>query len=161
MDTPPAALPTAPQTVLTAIVDNDFHYARTAEEIVDLVSLVVDVAHPDRASLLYLWDRPCRSGLHHHGGEGEYPGHQLRVVTDPASGWGAVNFVDTDDLSDASDSLNTEPGEAPELPFDPEGGSFFPASASIPLGLVRAAVAEFAVTGRRPGCLAWQPARLV
>ena len=143
--------------VLTAIVDNDFHYARTADEIADLVRLVVDVAHPDWASLLYLWDRPCRSGLH-HGGEGAYPEHQLRVVTDPAAGWGAVNFVDSDD---ASDSRNPDPGEAPALPFDPVGGSFFPASATVPLELVRAAVAEFAVTGRRPSRLSWQPARLI
>ncbi|WP_374118859.1 Imm1 family immunity protein [Allokutzneria sp. A3M-2-11 16] len=58
-------------------------------------------------------------------------------------------------------STEAQRGDVPQLLFDLVGGSLFPVSATVRLDRVRAAVAEFAVTGRRSSCLSWQPARLV
>ncbi|WP_086821620.1 Imm1 family immunity protein [Allokutzneria sp. NRRL B-24872] len=143
--------------ILTAIIDNTFHYARTPDEVAEINRLVVDVAHPGWASLLYLWDRPCRSVAHHHVEDNVYPEHQMRVYTDPAAGWGAINFLDE---TSSWDTHNAEPPADLELWFDPAGGSLFPATAAVPLDAVRVAVAEFTATGQRPKSIHWQPGRL-
>lgn len=153
---------TAAGLVVSALVDNDMRYARTDEEIDELVRVVVDEPHPGWASLLYVWDRPCRSWR--QGSEPAYPRHRLRVTTDPASGWGAVQWSGPDgDRVTAWDSYNPAvPDDAPTLWFDPSGGSEWRRTALMPLPLVRIAVQEYLASGgRRPHRVRWQRAYLV
>ncbi|GAA3988569.1 hypothetical protein GCM10022247_03850 [Allokutzneria multivorans] len=145
--------------ILTAIIDNRFVYARTEEEKAEVLARVIDVEHPQWASLLYLWDRPCRSVRAHDVEENEFPRHQMRVYTLPEDGWGAINFADEES---AWDTFNPDtPAETPTSYFDPGHGTEFDRSATIPLELVRKAVTEFASTGKLPMCVNWQPARLI
>ncbi|MCP3802567.1 Imm1 family immunity protein [Allokutzneria sp. A3M-2-11 16] len=145
--------------ILSAIIDNRFVYARTGAEKAEVIDRVVDDAHPRWASLLYLWDRPCRSMRAHDVEENEFPRHQMRVHTSPEEGWGAINFSDEEAAWDTHNPA--VPDEAPPMYFDPGHGTEFDRSATIRLDLVRAAVREFTVTGARPTCVAWQAARLI
>ncbi|WP_086821032.1 Imm1 family immunity protein [Allokutzneria sp. NRRL B-24872] len=145
--------------ILTAIIDNRFVYASTEHEIAEVIRTVIDVPHPVWTSQLYLWDRPCRSMLHHRIDDEEFPEHQLRVSTNPETGWGALNYYGDEDVWD---SLNPNPSaDAPELWFDPTSGARFRRNAALPLADVREAVREFTKTGSRPTRVTWQVAERV
>ncbi|MFB9908841.1 Imm1 family immunity protein [Allokutzneria oryzae] len=145
------------EVVLSAILDNHMRHARTPEEIAEVVREAVDVTHPLWPTLLYLWDRPCTT--FQDDGEHAFPGHQLRVSTDPESGWGALNFVLADEeAGGAWNTLNPEPAEtAPELVFDVDAEHHFERTAALPLDTIREAVTEFTTTGERPTSVLWQP----
>ncbi len=142
-------------TVVTAVFHHVLRYARTPDEIDELVRTAVDDP-PLQPAELCTWDRPCRSWRDEVGQA--FPGHKLRVCTTPATGWGAVSYHNgTPGKQDLADSYNPDAREdTPALLFDPEGDLWFPASASLPLDQVRQAVAEYCRTGRRPQCIQWQ-----
>ena len=153
---------TAAGLVVSALVDNDMRYARTDEEIDELVRVVVDEPHPGWASLLYVADRPCRTWDHEDGPW--YPHLQLRVTTDPDTGWGAVQWLGPDgDRVTAWDSYNPAvPDDAPTLWADPSVPVEWRRSALVPLPLVRIAVREYLTSGgRRPSAVRWQRAERV
>ncbi|GAA4013113.1 hypothetical protein GCM10022247_39680 [Allokutzneria multivorans] len=149
------------EAVLSAVLDNHMRYARSSEEITALVRQAVDVVHPDWPTLLYLWDRPCTS--EEDDGEEGYPGHQLKVSTDPANGWGALHFItENPDAVQAWETLNPEPSDAaPELLFDAAADSVFGREAALPIETIRVAVTEFVATGQRPESVRWQPSMRV
>ncbi|SDK29701.1 Immunity protein Imm1 [Actinopolyspora mzabensis] len=137
-------------TVVTAILGREFHYARTTEEINEIIDAVLATPH----SQVYAWDRPCRESS--DGASDEFPPHRLRISTHPG-GWASVNYHDgTPEHQDLADSYNPTTEDTPSLLFDPEGDLWFPASASLPLVQARQAIAEYCRTGQRPGCIHWQ-----
>ncbi|PKW14143.1 Imm1 family immunity protein [Saccharopolyspora spinosa] len=145
------------QTVVTAVFHHIFRYARTADEITELTRVIVEQP-PEPVCEVYVWDRPCRSFREEDGPA--FPGTgRLRVTSNPASGWAALNYMHPGSPDGALvDSLNPDFTEdTPALLFDPEGDLWFPASASLPLEKVREAVAEYCRTGARPMCVQWQP----
>ncbi|WP_019856328.1 Imm1 family immunity protein [Actinopolyspora mortivallis] len=142
---------TTPFPVVTGILGHRFHYARTPEEITEIIDAVLDTPH----SQVYSWDRPCRQS--DDGAGDEFPPHRLRISTHP-EGWAAISYHDgTPEQQDLADSYNPHATEdTPPLLFDPEGQLFFPATASIPLDQARHALTEYCHTGRRPTCIHWQ-----
>ncbi|WP_245556211.1 Imm1 family immunity protein [Actinopolyspora mortivallis] len=123
-------------TVVTAVFHDTFHYARTPDELNELVRTIMSEP-PRPVCEVYVWDRPCRSfredgGLEFHEG-------RLRVSVGPLDGWAALNYVDPDAPDGALvDSYNPDNTDCllPLLPFGPEDIDF-PASASIPLHQAR------------------------
>ncbi|WP_229679738.1 Imm1 family immunity protein [Saccharopolyspora thermophila] len=102
---------------------------------------------------VYLWDRPCRSFRDPDGPAFSDSG-RLRVSTNPAIGWGALNYQGPD--ANLSDSYNPDASEhSLVLPLDTDGIDF-PRLASLPLDQVREAVAQYCRTGLRPTCVQWQ-----
>ncbi|GAA0518375.1 hypothetical protein GCM10011581_22780 [Saccharopolyspora subtropica] len=142
--------------VVTGILGREWRYARTPDEIRDLVEAIVS-EKPRQFSQVYVWDRPCRQSK--DGTINEFPDHRLRVTTYSQDGWGAVNWMHPGAPDGAlADSRNPDATEdTPPLLSDPEGDLWFPASASLPLEKVREAVAEYCRTGARPTCVQWQP----
>ncbi|SFS96037.1 Imm1 family immunity protein [Saccharopolyspora flava] len=141
-------------TVITAIVHNDYRYARTGAEVERLLDDIITTTS-DWASLLYASDRPFADD------SDVRPIRQLRVSVE--TGWGALNFVNevkTDDTHGTWDSWNSKPPvHTPNIWFDPGTPTAFPTSAALPIALVRQAMSEFCRTGVRPECVRWQPAR--
>ncbi|WP_019856424.1 Imm1 family immunity protein [Actinopolyspora mortivallis] len=143
------------QTVVTAILGHEFHYARTAEETAELVEAVLRT----RYSQVYVWDRPCLS-FRDEGGP-SFPHARLRITADADNGWAALSHMDARPEAidgEAADSHNPQAtADTPALLFDPEGDLWFPASASIPLEQARQAITEYCRTKARPTSIAWQP----
>ncbi|AUS79490.1 hypothetical protein C1701_15305 [Actinoalloteichus sp. AHMU CJ021] len=142
--------------VVTAIIDNVWHYARTEGERTALVRAVVDEPHPAGPSLLYVWDRPAAQGAGHEA----WPEWQLRVSTVPDQGVGALNWAGDSPDGDLGPWDTYNPGAdlgGSALLFDESAPLFFPLSATLALQDVRRAVTEHLRTGRRPECVQWQP----
>ncbi|MCP2329750.1 Imm1 family immunity protein [Actinoalloteichus caeruleus] len=142
--------------VVTAIIDNVRHYARTEGERTALVRAVVDEPHPAGPSLLYVWDRPAGQGAGHEA----WPEWQLRVSTVPDQGVGALNWAGDSPDGDLGPWDTYNPGAdlgGSALLFDESAPLFFPLSATLALQDVRRAVTEHLRTGRRPECVQWQP----
>lgn len=94
------------------------------------------------------------------GASGHAVDHQLRVVTDPTAGWGALNFLEctTPAFWQGWNSCNVHPdNQAPQLPFG-QGGLVFPRNAALPLQAVYNAALEYGHTGTRPATVLWQQA---
>jgi hypothetical protein len=77
------------------------------------------------------------------------------LVTTVSNGWGAAYFRNPD--LEAWITRNPQaPDRVPELLFDPEGGTNYPANAAVPVDQLRQAIEEYLDTGERPTCVAWQ-----
>jgi hypothetical protein len=72
-------------------------------------------------------------------------------------GWGAVYYRRHDLYAWITRSPQPAP-DAPELLFDPEAGTNYPAGAAIPVDQLRRAIEEYLRTGERPTSLDWQEA---
>lgn len=141
-------------TVVTAVIDNQFHYARTPGDVEQLIDRVVST-ETDRPTLVYVWDRPCTSFRDPAGPA--FPDTEMRVVIDD-QGWGALSYRCNTDDGELLDSYNPETTVgAAELVLDPEGEKYLPASAALPRERIRAALVEFTSTGTRPDTIDWQP----
>ncbi|NYH77062.1 hypothetical protein FHR84_000376 [Actinopolyspora biskrensis] len=137
--------------VVTAIVENRRHYAQTDSEITELIRTIVDDDHGDWPSLIYVCDRPLTAD------NSELPGHQLRVMVEPGTGYGALNWFQEGSDGDARDSFNPHaPDDAPRILFSPHSGTEFRQNAALPIDLIRTAIDEFIHTGQRPTCVHWQ-----
>jgi hypothetical protein len=144
---------------VTAIIGGEMRYAACDDEIEELVGAVFAESRGGWAVKLFAWHG---RGLDRGGTGGPLAGHQLRVVTDLASGWGALNFLQYVPQAigwTGWDSLNPEhPHDAPELPFG-RSPLKFPRNAALPLDIVRSAVREYCRWAERPACAEWQHAR--
>ncbi|WP_170301559.1 Imm1 family immunity protein [Saccharopolyspora hirsuta] len=140
--------------VVSAIIDNEMRYAYTSEERVELVGAIVDEPHPEFSSKVYVWDRPCRES--EDGAVREFPGTQLRVATDPAAGYGALNWASREHRELLESFTDSPPDEPPSIRFDTQSDYFFPADALLPLDAIRQAVSEFISSGLRPRSVEWQ-----
>lgn len=141
--------------VVTGIVGGEMRYAYTPDEYGDLTDQIVSRAQR-LISQVYVWDRPCRQT--EDGSVHEFPRGRLLVSVDAFLGWGALHHmhpgVPGGEIAYSYDPA--EPNHAPGLILDPEGVDF-PHTASLPLDVVRQAVAEYMRTGVRPTCVQWQP----
>lgn len=142
-------------TVVTALFHHEFHYAYTPDEVEGLVRMIVDEP-PHQPVHVYVWDRPALP-FDAEGGPA-FPSGRLHVSSHPGEGWGALNYMNPGAPDGRLvDSANPNArADTPPLLFDPEGQLYFPASASLPLGQVRDAVAEYCRTGQRPTGIHWQ-----
>ncbi|MFE5243207.1 MULTISPECIES: Imm1 family immunity protein [unclassified Streptomyces] len=83
-----------------------------------------------------------------------FPDHEFLVGADGGRKVGVVSFIDVKNYL-SIDSTNTFGGEVVYHVAD--NPREFPATAEIPLALVREAVKEFLLSGgRRPTCIEWQ-----
>lgn len=142
--------------IATGVLDGDRHYAQTGQDKTALVERLLRPEHPARARHLYAWDRPYESE--------EVPGpyRQVRLVTEPDSELGVLNYTEeTEDGELLSwHTRNPEPvSEAPILRFDAGSALTFPRDALLSFGELRTALAAFAHDGERPDSVQWQQAR--
>ncbi|GAA2679464.1 MULTISPECIES: Imm1 family immunity protein [Actinosynnema] len=142
-------------TVVSALLDNRWHYARTPHQVDALVDDLVREGLPHRGAQLYLAEQP----VDRHSD----PSTRLVVSVDPTLGVGAVSFHDYRSDGGAWDSLAATPPEpgAPPLVYDPHGGAGYRPSSLLPVEQVERAVREFLTDGERPSCLGWQQAEVV
>ncbi|MCP2256372.1 Immunity protein Imm1 [Streptoalloteichus tenebrarius] len=126
--------------------------ARTDEQLSHLFERLLEAGGVLDNPTLYVVERP-RFGV------AGVPDHGLKFDFDVAAGVGALGYFGPD-FDVPSMSLSAPPiVGAPVLYQDRHSALEFPASAAIPLPKVREAVLEFRRSGgRRPMCVAWQPA---
>lgn len=143
-------------TVLTAVIAGERRFAMTASQKSALIDQVLKPEEPERARMLFLWDRPLESD------DGVQPYEQIRLVTSGEAELGALNFVsETDDGELRSwQTRNGKPSDV-RLRFDLGSPLTFPADSALPLTELRTALEEFAETGQRPDRVQWQSARWV
>jgi hypothetical protein len=83
-------------------------------------------------------------------------GRSVLVVT-VNRGWGGAYYRSPDKW--AWITRNVQPAaDTPELLYDPEAGTNYPADAAIRIDQLRRAVEEYLLTGQRPTCVEWQAA---
>ncbi|MCP2099991.1 hypothetical protein LV78_007996 [Actinosynnema pretiosum] len=141
-------------TVVSALLDNRWRYARTPVEVDVLVDDLLRSHRPHWGAQLYLAERPMDQCAD--------PRTRLIVSVDPDRGVGALSFHDYRPAGGAWDSLTTTPClGVPALVYDPYGGSCYRPSSVLPVGQVERAMREFLIAGERPVCLGWQLAEVV
>lgn len=143
-------------TVATGVVDGERHYAHADEDKTTLIERLLRPGAAGSATHLYAWDRP------HEDDEAPGPITGVRVVTDPESELGVLNFTEEADDGDLVSwhTCNSQPYDAaPTLRFDVGSALTFPRNSMIGFDHLRAALAEYARDGQRPPAVEWQKAR--
>ncbi|MEU6015478.1 Imm1 family immunity protein [Streptomyces sp. NPDC047515] len=84
-----------------------------------------------------------------------FPDHEFRIGADGKRQVGVLGFMDEKNFVSLGSSGSNHGGEVTY--FVAENSTEFPATAEIPLALVRQAAKEFLSSGgRRPTCVPWQ-----
>lgn len=142
--------------VATAVVDGERYYASSDDDKAALVERVLRPTTPARASHLFAWDRP------HENEEAPGPERQMRIVTDPESELGVLNYTEETEDGELRSwhTYNPEPAQdAPRLRFDLGSALLFPRDTLISFAELRSALVRFAATGECPSTVRWQQAR--
>lgn len=143
-------------TVATGVIEQERHYAHAEDDKVRLVERLLRPTTPARACHLYAWDRP------YDNDEVMGPGKQIRVVTDPESELGVLNYTEETEEGELHSwhTLNPRPStDVPRLRFDVESALMFPPDSIVDFAELRSALAEFARDGQCPRTVGWQTAR--
>jgi hypothetical protein len=142
--------------VATAVVDGERYYAETAEDKRKLIERVLRPQEPARACHMYVWDRP------YDNDQMAGPYTQVRIVTDPESELGVLNFTEESEEGELRSwqTLNPQPAvDGRTLRFDKGSPLTFPRDSLLPFADLRSALVAFGEGGERPDSVQWQQAR--
>lgn len=142
-------------TVTTAVIQGSRHFAYSEADKSALVDQALR-APGEGARHLYVWDRPYADE------EGPGPYQHVRVVTDPETELGALNYTEETDDGELHSWHTRNPesiGEPPTLRFDAGSALKFPRDAVLSFRELRAALDEFVRTAKCPESVHWQIAR--